>query len=719
MPHHTINDLRQSLVQLESGDTAEITATGEISTSGLAMNAIESSVSISVAGKVQALGTAGFRCGILLSGEGQDSVAVAPTGNVYGAQLGMRIFSHATVVNQGTIEGGQKGIDVLGGLILTNSGTIKGGLAGVYLSGASGGPNNITNSGLIDGGPKVGIIGSAVSDHVVNTGTIRGERAAHLFHGDDSYDGRNGGIIIGGIDLGNGQDTAWGGEASDSILGGLGNDGLFGGGGGDTLNGGDDEDWIEGGGEGDSLEGGNHNDVLAGGAGADILDGGAGAGDAVWYSTGSTTGVDVDLVRGTGIGGEAAGDTLAGIEGIYGSYGNDALAGDDSENMLNGGGNVFAAGGAPDGGNDTLKGRGGNDNLNGEGGNDVLDGGAGADTLTGGQGNGDLAWYDTSATGGVTVNLQTGQGFGDEAEGDVLSGVEGVVGSRFDDRLTGNDLANALNGGGASGGTDGGNDTLLGGGGGDTLNGEGGHDRLDGGAGADVMKGGAGNDLYFVDAAGDVVTEARGGGYDTVYASGASFSLASGSEVEMIRATAAASVNGSNTANKILANARGNVLKGLGGNDMLHGYAGNDRLHGDAGNDTIRGDIGNDRIWGGLGRDVLHGGAGRDVFVFDSSPVAANCDRVADFNVADDSFRLDNKIFRKLGLRGTEKSPARLDKAFFSLNGHKDENDYVSYNVTTGVLTYDPDGSGSANACTIAILTNKPKTVSALDFLVI
>ncbi|MFV4725678.1 hypothetical protein ACNJUL_21275, partial [Mycobacterium tuberculosis] len=79
---------------------------------------------------------------------------------------------------------------------------------------------------------------------------------------------------------------------------------------------------------------------------------------------------------------------------------------------------------------------------------------------------------DYSASGAaVNVNLLTGTGSGGDAEGDLLSGIERVVGSNFDDVLTGSSAA----------------DALLGGAGDDTLQGGAGADTLDGGAGTDTV----------------------------------------------------------------------------------------------------------------------------------------------------------------------------------------------------------------------------------------
>jgi Calcineurin-like phosphoesterase/RTX calcium-binding nonapeptide repeat (4 copies) len=153
------------------------------------------------------------------------------------------------------------------------------------------------------------------------------------------------------------------------------------------------------------------------------------------------------------------------IQTFSGSDGNDAITG----------GNL----------NDTINGEAGTDTLAGGAGDDTLDAGIIADTLIGGAGN-DLLdggsnndTVDYAAAGAVTVNLALGTASGDG--NDTLSNVENVIGSDFDDTITGNTLVNVLTGGG-------GNDMLLGGAGNDTLTGGAGIDQLFGDAGHDTLK---------------------------------------------------------------------------------------------------------------------------------------------------------------------------------------------------------------------------------------
>jgi len=160
-----------------------------------------------------------------------------------------------------------------------------------------------------------------------------------------------------------------------------------------------------------------------------------------------------------------------------------------------------------------------------------------------------------------------------------------------------------------------------------------------------------------------------------------------------------------------------NAIGGQAG-DRLIGNGAANRLKGNAGADVLIGFSGDDVLKGNAGNDVLTGGAGLDVFVFDVTPGArANRDKITDFTVADDAIWLDDRIFAKLG-KGNGAEPAPLNGAYFSLNGHKDKDDYLSYSTKTGILTYDADGSGAQAAAQVAILKPKLK-MSALDFFLV
>ena len=101
--------------------------------------------------------------------------------------------------------------------------------------------------------------------------------------------------------------------------------------------------------------------------------------------------------------------------------------------------------------NDLLYGGAGADTIIGGSGNTYFEGGAGADVLTGGTQGINTAGYKNSAAG-VTIDLSTGLGSGGDAQGDVLSNIQNLIGSAYSDTFVANDKVNRLDGG--SGGVD-------------------------------------------------------------------------------------------------------------------------------------------------------------------------------------------------------------------------------------------------------------------------
>ena len=262
-------------------------------------------------------------------------------------------------------------------------------------------------------------------------------------------------------------------------------------------------------------DGGDGNDFLMGTLGNDTLIGGTGfdtASFATAFNGGSTTGVTVDLnAQGAAQNTVAAGnDTLTGIENLIGSQLDDTLIGNADAN--------------------------------------VIEGGLGNDTLVGGAGN-DTASYAGSLVG-VTASLAL-QGSAQNTNGagtDTLSGFQGLLGSAFNDTLTGDATENTITGGA-------GNDTLNPG-----ANGAGTVDLLDGGTGSDTAS-------------------------FTGYTDGVT-----------------ATLNGVNDGS---ASISGGAIAALRGIENLTGGDGNDVLTGDANANVIEGGLGDDVLTGGAGIDTL------------------------------------------------------------------------------------------------------------------
>jgi Ca2+-binding RTX toxin-like protein len=263
----------------------------------------------------------------------------------------------------------------------------------------------------------------------------------------------------------------------------------------------------------------------------------------------------------TTCGGVAA--TTVGTEAselLIGTAGDDVIAGNGGDDRI-----------IADGGNDRLCGGDGNDIIVAEDGNDFLEGGPGSDALAGGRGddvmNGgggvgpdaiDLAVFSEAAAA-VSVDLRSGTASGEG--NDTLNGLDSVIGSKYDDTLTGNAEINFLAPGG-------GNDVVDGAGGSDAV-------LFDVGVDADLRAG-----------------TASGEGSD---------------RLDAVEGLIGAS---GDFADVFIGDGHGNYLSGGGGADVMVGGAGEDRVYGDAGNDRVLGGSGDDLMGGGAGNDAIEGGPG-------------------------------------------------------------------------------------------------------------
>ncbi|MCC5669666.1 hypothetical protein LC653_39130 [Nostoc sp. CHAB 5784] len=177
---------------------------------------------------------------------------------------------------------------------------------------------------------------------------------------------------------------------------------------------------------------------------------------------------------------------------------------------------------------DILTGNSGNNQIQGFGGADRIDGGAGFDTAV---------YLDASSA--VNVNLSTGVVTGGSG-GDTLISIERVIGSRFNDVLTGSNA----------------NESFLGGFG---------ADNIDGGGGIDTVEYGFVGSRVVVDLASGFAT--GGAGTDFIF------------NVE--------NVKGSIFDDILTGSSGANVLNGDNGNDALNGGVGADTLTGGGGRDTF------------------------------------------------------------------------------------------------------------------------------------
>lgn len=210
---------------------------------------------------------------------------------------------------------------------------------------------------------------------------------------------------------------------------------------------------------------------------------------------------------------------------------------------------------------------------------------------------------------GVVISSASGSAYEVLPFTDVLSGIEGIYGTRNDDRLTGDAGANIFNG-------------------------RAGDDRIDGRGGLDTVSYNTGPmgrnspDVYLLDGTGGVTVDLDDGEATDDFGDTDTLinieNVIGSLQDDMIR--------GDDKKNQLDGSGGMDTLEGGGGNDTLNGGDGNDKLdggdgvdilNGQDGDDILKGGEGNDILKGGKGTDRINGGADRDLIFGDDGPKAA------------------------------------------------------------------------------------------------
>lgn len=205
--------------------------------------------------------------GVFVQGEGFD---LLNTGRIKAVNAVTVTAENVAIENQGKIVGATRGVvfDGADGSLI-NDKLIKS--AGVAVEFTQGGVFH--NLGLVKAlGSDPAVQGGTGVLNLSNTGKIIGD----VVLGDrwDHFENYDRGVVLGDIDMGGGNDLAWGSDKADVIYGGAGQDELWAGGGDDRLYGGTDDDEIDGEGGTDRIDGGPGEDEIWGGRGNDRLTGG-------------------------------------------------------------------------------------------------------------------------------------------------------------------------------------------------------------------------------------------------------------------------------------------------------------------------------------------------------------------------------------------------------------------------------------------------------------
>ena len=343
--------------------------------------------------------------------------------------------------------------------------------------------------------------------------------------------------------------------------------------------------------------------------------------DTVSYA-GSAAAVIVNLITGTGQGGNAQGDVLTGIQNVIGSSHNDTFIANSAANTFTGGGrDAFGVGDIVSYAQDT-SGAGGVFDLSqgtrssGAAAGDVYIGisgiigttfddtfidGAGANHYEGGGGQDTVSYIDSTA--GVTVDFSNNSGSLGYAEGDTYTNIQNVIGSSHNDVFIAGQTSKSFVGGG----TDlNGFDTVdfLASGSAVTINaitnsGTDGSGRTFSFTGIEKFSGTRYNDT-FIASAGANIFDGGSGGSDTVDYSQSNAAVT----VDLTSTTGAGTSGGYAQGDQLI-----HVFNVIGSafDDTFVASSDANAFDGGAGNDTMTASGGNNTFIGGAGSDTMTG----------------------------------------------------------------------------------------------------------------
>lgn len=156
-----------------------------------------------------------------------------------------------------------------------------------------------------------------------------------------------------------------------------------------------------------------------------------------------------------------------------------------------------------------------------------------------------------------------------------------------------------------------------------------------------------------------------------------------------------------------------NMYAGGKGSDTMNygGSSVNNWISGDQGNDTITGGSGNDYIIGGVNADTINTGSGSDTVIYYDPNEGGDTITSGGFTAANDKL-----AFRSAGFGGI--TSLTLNTNFFtgappSISG---TSPLFSYNTSTGVLTYDSNGTTAGGDTVIATFAGTPPTLGVANF---